>query len=280
MLNRKFLSTMAYVGRTPLVDVSGPASVLGAGPQNSYEYCYAFLAGECQPGSAIGDLFVNAPYVSYPYCYAPGIAQQDDDTNAICVGDLGAYTGNVVQSGFMQQDVVGAVLRRLGPNYSKWNQQDTYWNTDAAPSGLLSLSQVRWLDGVRFDDLLNILPPYPASDGIIRYTFLPVPVTVNPPTGIGAKSAVIAFGYAENGNPLNYYCTSRQESCVAAAAAINPTTPFYFASTESYSGVPCAQTCTITIPALSQHVVYYQVTYLGASGNVVGTSGPQAVATP
>jgi hypothetical protein len=195
------------------------------------------------------------------------------------VGDLGAYTGNVVQFGFMQQDVVGAGLRRLGPNYSKWNQQDTFWNSDAVPSGLLSLSQVRWLDGVRFDDLMNILPPYPAADGVTRYTFLPVPVTVNPPSGLGAQSAIVEFGYAENGNPLNFYCTSRLEACVAAASAINAATPFYYATTEKYSGVPCAQTCTITIPALSQHVLYYRVSYLDASGNTLGMSPPQATMT-
>ncbi len=278
-LNRKILSTMAYVGRNSLVDISGPSSLLSGGPQDSYKYCYALIAGECQPGSAAGNIFVNAPYVSYPYCYYPGIANQDDDTNAICIGDLGAYTGNIAQFGYTQHDVVGAGFRRLGPNYSKWNQQDTYWNSDVTPSGFLMATRVRWLDGVRYEDLMTILPPYPAPDGVARNSFLPVPVTVVAPSGLGVQSAIVEFGYAENGDPGSFYCTSRQEPCVAVASAINTAVPFYFENTENYSGVPCAQSCTITIPALSQRVLYYRIKYLDASGNTLGTSTAQGAAT-
>ena len=279
-LSRKFLPTMAYVGRNSLVDVSGPSSLLSGGSQDSYKYCYALLAGECQPGSGAGDIYVNAPYVSYPYCYYPGIAQQDDDTNAICIGDLGAYTGNIAQLGYTQHDVIGAGIRRLGPNYSRWNQQDTYWNSDVTPSGLLMASRVRWLDGVRNEDLMTILPPYPASDGVTRYTFLPVPVNIDPPAGLPAQSAIVEFGYGENGSAESYYCTSRQETCVVASGAINQTTPFYFEQSESYSGVPCATGCTVMVPGLSQHVLYYRWKYLSGSGQVVGSSQVHVVVTP
>jgi len=279
-LNRKFLTTLAYVGRSPLVDVSGPSSIIGTGVQGSYTYCYALLAGECQPGSAIGDVYVNAPYVSYPYCYYPGIANQDDNTNSICIADLGAYTGNIVQWGYTQHDVVGAGFRRLGPNYSRWNQQDTYWNTDVTPSGFLVASRVRWLDGVRYEDLMTVLPPYPPTDAVARNTFLPVSVTINPPAGLPVVSAIVEFGYAENGGPASYYCTSRQETCVAAGAAINQTTPFYFEQSESYSGVPCAIGCTVTVPALSQRVLYYRWKYLSNSGQIVGYSQARVVVTP
>ncbi len=275
ILNRKFLSTMAYVGRNALVDVSGPFSLLSGGPQDSYKYCYAFIAGECQPGSAAGDVYVNAPYVSYPYCYYPGIAQQDDDTNAICIGDLGAYTGNIAQLGYTQHDVIGAGIRRLGPNYSRWNQQDTYWNSDVTPSGLLMASRVRWLDGIRNEDLMTVLPPYPVPDGVARDSFLAVPVTINPPAGLGVQSAIVEFGYAENGGP----CTSRQEACVAATSTINPAQPFYFENTENYSGLPCAKNCVITIPALSQRVLYYDIKYLDALGNTLGISPIQVTVT-
>jgi hypothetical protein len=280
LLNRKFLSTMAYAGRSSLLDVSGPASLLSGGAQDSYKYCYALIAGECQPGSAAGDVYVNTPYVSYPYCYYPGIANQDDDTNAICIGDLGAYTGNLAQLGYMQQDVVGAGTRRLGPNYSRWNQQDAYWNSNVTPSGLLMATRVRWLDGVRNDDLMTILPPYPASDGVARFTFLPVPVAIDPPAGLPAQSVIVEFGYAENGSPESYYCTSRQETCVAASGGINQTAPFYFEQSETYSGVPCATGCTVTVPALSQRVLYYRWKYLSGSGQVVSSSQVHVVVTP
>jgi hypothetical protein len=280
LLHRKFLATYAYVGRTALVDVSGPGSILSAAAQDSYKYCYALAPGECQPGSSAGDVYVNAPYVSRPYCYYPGIAIGQDDTNAICIGDLGAYTGNVAQMGYTQHDVTGAGIRRLGPNYSRWNQQDVFWNADVTPSGALMATQVRWLDGVRFEDLVTTLPPYPDSDGVARNSFLPLPVTLQPPAGMQIASALVEFGYAENGPAGSYYCTSRQETCVASAGAIQQTTPFYFESSDSYSGVPCTNGCTVTIPALSQRVLYYQWKYLGNSGQLLGSSQTRVLVTP
>jgi hypothetical protein len=280
ILNRKFLATIAYVGRAALVDVSGPGSSLGTGPSDSYKYCYAFTAGECEPDSASGGVYVNTPYVSYPFCNNPGIANQSDDTNAICIGDLGAYTGNLVQMGYTQHDVIGAGFRRLGPNYTRWSQQDVYWNADVTPSGSLMISQVRWLDGVRFEDLINVLPPYPATDGVSRNSFIPVPVTLDPPPGVRIQSAVVEFGYAENGGSGTYYCTSRQENCVATGGAVNQATPFYFEQSESYAGVPCSAGCTIAIPALSQRVLYYRWKYLNNLRQVIGASPASAMITP
>ena len=280
VLNRKFLSTMAYVGRTPLVDVSGPTSSIGFSTSDSYKYCYAFAAGECVSGSAGGDIYVNAPYVTYPYCYYPGIAIQDDDTNSICIADLGAYTGNLAQLGYTTHDLVGAGIRRLGPNYSKWNQHDVFWNSDVVPSGFVVTSRVRWLDGIRFEDLVTVLPPYPPSDGIARNSFLPVGIPIDPPTNSSAQSAIVEFGYAENGDPGSYYCTSRQETCVAASSVVNVATPFYFEQSEQYVGVSCVTGCTVTVPALSQRVLYYRWKYLDSSSQVVGSSQAHVVVTP
>jgi hypothetical protein len=278
LLNRKILTTMAYVGRWPLVDSSGPGALLGSGPQDSYKYCLAQTAGECYAGSAAGDLYVNAPYVRYPYCNYPGIAVQADDTTSICIGDLGANTGNTVQVGVTGEDTAGALTRRLGPNYAKWNQQDVFWNMGATPNGGLSFSQVRWFDGVRSDDLVNILPPYPASDGITRNSFLAVTLASGtPPTG--TSTAVVEFGYAENGVAGNFFCTSRQETCVAVNGNVNATTPFYFETSESYAGMPCGGGCSIVVPALAQHVLYCRWKFKNSSGQVTGTGNTYAVAT-
>ena len=280
ILNRKLLPTMAYAGRFSLVDVSGPNSVIGSGSQDSYKYCYVSVAGECQPGSSIGDVYVNAPYVSYPSCSYPGVAQQSDDTNAICIGPLGAYTGNIVQYGVTQHDLTGAGFRRLGPNYSTWNQQNVFWSVAVTPNGALMESWVRWLDGVAHEDLITIFPPYPTQDAVARNTFIPVPVVIDPPPGSGVQSAIVEFGYAENGDPGNFYCTSRQETCVAASASVSTAPPFYFEQSETFSGVPCATGCTITIPAFSQRALYYRWKYLGSPGQVVESSKVHVVITP
>jgi len=122
--------------------------------------------------------------------------------------------------------------------------------------------------------------PYPASDGVARNSFLPVAVAITPPAGLPVQSAIVEFGYAENGNPESFYCTSRQETCVAASSAVNQAVPFYFEQSEQYSGVPCATGCTVTAPALSQRVVYYRWKYLGNSGQVIGSSQVHVVVTP
>ena len=52
------------VGTHPVLDVSGPASVLTDTAGDNYKGCLAHLAGECWAGSAVGDVYVNAPRVS------------------------------------------------------------------------------------------------------------------------------------------------------------------------------------------------------------------------
>lgn len=280
-LSPKTLTTMAYVGRSALVDISGPGSVLPTDSTGAYQYCVALRAGECRPDSSAGDIYVNAPYVSKPYCDYAGIAIQADDTNSICVGALGAYTGNLVQFGNTQEDIMGATVRRLGPAFSRWNQQSVYWNTTMTTNGGLAFSQVRWLDGIRSEDIITALPPFPASDSITRNTFVPIAVKIPPPPEQGTgKTAVVEFGYAENGSPDSYFCTSRQETCVAASNTLNQASPFYFSQTDTYSGVSCGSGCTVTVPALSQRVMYYRWKYLDGSGNVTAASGTHAMATP
>ncbi len=278
VLKRKQLATMAYVGRSPLVDVSGPSSSIPVDATGSYTYCVALAAGECYSGSAANDVFVNAPFVSYGYCRYAGNAIQADDTNSICIGPLGAYTGNLTQFGVSQQDTYGNYARRLGTAFSRWNQHSVFWNMSMTPNGELGFSQARWLDGVRSDNLVTVLPPYVVMDSPSRNTFVPVEVNI-PPHGAGS-AIVVEFGYAENGPADSFLCTSRNEACIAASSSVSQTTPFYFAQSERYSGVPCASGCTVTIPALPQRVVYYRWEGLDASGAVTSASETWATVTP
>jgi hypothetical protein len=278
-LNPKILTTMAFIGRSPLIDISGPASAIAADASGAYQYCTALKAGECRSDSAAGDIYANAPFVSKPYCDYPGIAAQGDDTNSICIGPLGAYTGNTVQFGTTQQGAAGALARRLGATFSRWNQQNVFWNMSMTPNGELGFSQVRWLDGVRHENLVTVLPPYPSIDSISRNTFVPINIDI-PPANDGGSNVVVEFGYAENGGTDSLFCTSRQETCVAASSAVNQASPFYFAQAETYNGVPCASGCTVAIPALSQRVLYYRWKQRDASGAVLAVSDTRAIVTP
>jgi hypothetical protein len=280
-LHRKELNTIAYVGPWPLVDVSGPSSKIGTTSQDSFKYCYAANAGECASGSAVGDLYVNAPYVDYPYCYFPGIAVLQDDTISICIADLGAHTGNMVEFSVATTDLTGTEVRRLGPTYAKWNQFDVFWNGFVSPNLRMMGTNVRWFDRVRSDDILTVLPPFPVTDGIERTTFVPLSVPAHPSSGLNITGAVVEFGYLENGPAAAYYCTTRREACLATSSAVNAAIPFSYAHTESYTPEPCgASGCTITIPALSRHALYFRVMYFNNLGQVVDYDSPHVVLAP
>ena len=279
-LHRMLLNTFAYVGRWPLVDISGPSSKITDTSQDSYEYCYVEAPGECVPGSVVGDVYLNAPYVDDPYCKYLGIAQPTDDTLSICIGDIGANTGNIVQFATGATDLTGAAVRRLGPNYAKWNQFDVFWNGLLAPNAAFMGTQVRWLDSVRTDNIITVLPPFPASNGHQANTFVPLSVTVKPPPpGLGITSAVVEFGYSDWGPATGYFCTSRRDACVSSPN-INTGAPYSFASLP-YSPVPCgAGGCTITAQVLEGHPVYYRVRYINSSGAVVDFGAPQVTLIP
>ena len=127
--------------------------------------------------------------------------------------------------------------------------------------------------------MLTMLPSYPVSDSVSRNTFVPVRISTPPTRGRGSN-VLVEFGYAENGSADSFFCTSRQETCVAASSTVNQALPFYYAQSETYTGVPCASGCTVAIPALSQRVLYYRWKQRDAFGAVVAVSDTRAVVTP
>src|SRR5207253_3912308 len=136
-----------------------------------------------------------------------------------------------------------------------------------------------FFNATRAELFLAKLPPLPAPDSVARNTFVPIRVTLTPPPGVTVNNAMVEFGYVENGQPADFYCTSRRETCVATAAAINESTPFAFSS-EAPAGAACSTGCTIQIPAIPQRIVYYRVKYRNASNQVLATGAVQAAAVP
>ena len=114
--------------------------------------------------------------------------------------------------------------------------------------------------------LMAKLPPFTSQDKVDRTTFVRAPIAITAPQGQGIASAAIEFGYTEQGDAGLHYCTSRREVCVAVSATINDATPFFYAQTETYTRMPCAKYCTISLPVLPAHVAFYQVKFYDAQG--------------
>lgn len=271
-LHRKLLPTVAYSGRVPLVDLSGPGSSIAS---TINAYCVALLAGECKEGSAVGDVYANAPLTSAGSCLFPGVAIPTDDRGALCIFDA-LLSGNAWQIGVTGQNMTGNRNRSAGNLFSRWSQDGVFWNVIGPPTGTAMFSMVRWLEGIDNQSIITYLPAYPQPDGSQRSTYQSVTVQIPRPVNGSATNAVVEFGYSDFGPAASFYCSGRLESCVAANSA-DSANPWYYENSEAYSGVPCASGCTVSIPVLPNHVVYYRVKLRDAGGAALVT-GPAAVA--
>lgn len=121
-------------------------------------------------------------------------------------------------------------------------------------------------------------PPAPCQpDGVDRSTFVRHPIQITAPAGKNVATAAVEFGYEENGSPNDHFCTSRREACMATSETVNDANPFHFATTETYTRMPCATSCTIVLPVLPMHIAFYQVRFYDAPGTLIASSGGNVV---
>jgi hypothetical protein len=199
------------------------------------------------------------------------------DSGSPCINNLNAYAGNVVQIG-----TDGAHSRNLTGGLVGPRNTNEYPTAKALADGsyvLFSYGDIAYHKPARM--LMVKLPPFTSYDSVDRTTFVRTTISIAPPGGMGIATAVIEFGYDEFGTSTQHYCTSRQEACVAASATVNDAIPFYYATTDTYSRLGCASSCTITVPVLPAHVAYYTVKFYDGSGMFVtnGASGVIAEST-
>jgi hypothetical protein len=277
-MNRKPMAQVASCGPHPLVDVSGPASSIATDASTSYTYCFGRAAGECRPDSAVGQVYVNCPGVTATTCQGSGIhggapfgAGAD-----ICVGNVNNTANAIRQFTLDRTDFAGAYSRTLVTATARVRMVYGFENNQLLPDNSWLLYRSEWLDFQRAEMWAAKMPPYPAPDSVARGTFIPVPVTATPPSGLAVDNAVVVFGYQEYGGN----CTTRNDPCFATGSTI-PTgnSPFFLAS-ENPPGKPCASGCTITVPALSQRILYYKVEYRAANNTVIAVGPLTAVVVP
>jgi hypothetical protein len=181
------------------------------------------------------------------------------------LGNFGGYANGVLQIG------VSGAVRVISNGLAALRDTNDYPTAKALADGSYVLFTVGDTEYSKPSQVLMAkLPPLGKQDEVDRSTFVRARIPLAAPQGQGVASAAIEFGYTEQGEPSQYYCTSRRESCVAVAATVNDATPFYYAQTETYTRMPCAKSCTITLPVLPAHVAYFQVKFYDAQGVLVG----------
>ena len=275
-IDRKLMATAASCGSHPLIDLSGPGSLIASDTSGSYTYCIAREKGECVSNSNVGQVYVNCPGVVWERCSGSAIhgGTPLGIGNDICVSNMGAAANMVRQLSLDHNDFAGAATRNLVSATARLRMVTGFENNRLLPDNSWLLFRAEWLNYSRAEMWMAKMLPYPTPDSIDRGTFVPMVLHLEPPPGVSADNAVVEFGYAEySGN-----CTSRHDPCLANSAMIGAP-PFQFAS-ENPAGMPCSSRCTIAIPAISQRVLYYQVKYRDKSNNTLATSPYQAAAVP
>jgi hypothetical protein len=269
----KRLPLYGYAGHYLLQDVSGPA-IGNTADLPDYSVCRAFKTGECFAGSSAGNL-----YVGVPRAYVDGNCHTDQFTlPSPCAFQLAPVGGQVIQFRVDKTDSMGLSVRKLGYVHGMPGLQYQFSNCRATPDAVFAFCVADWLDGVRSEWVALRLKRMADPDAVNRTTFVPKRLTYQ---GSPDASYIRArFGYLENGGSL-LRCTSYQVECSTEIPSSAATDPYSFTN-EAVTRQLCANgaTCTITIPAISNRMLYYVVDRLDTNGNVVSSYPTNVEAIP
>lgn len=265
----KVFPYLAFAGRYLLKDMSGPASLIG--DKDQWRFCVAYQGGECRPGSAANDVFVNVPEANV----AQSCIVNTYALNSPCFSTPYAYGAWAVQYRYTRDDPNGKNMRRLTMGFTGPGRQYQFENVRVTPEGRWAFLGPGWVDGARSNLMMVKVPPPPADDQIDRTTFIPHQVDI---ASDGVSSyARVRFGYAENGPVDSFFCTSRQESCVTDQTI----GPFAYESSDPLTPAACGSDgCSLSVPVLPGHVQYYQVERLNDYGTVISRGPIQVYAAP
>ncbi len=238
-------------------DKSGPGSSIGNGDNG--KFCVPYNAGECVAGSSVGDVYIAATTLQSIGAAATNCFSNDATYGSPCAFGLYPGMGWAMQIRQTPVDTNATGMRRLTTGFWPALGQYYAYNWVASPDakwGFFAGNPIgqrpRHSDnGTNFFAMK--LPPWPIStDNTGRAKYVSVPV------GGGSGDQVrVAFGYAENGDPSKFFCTTRQEKCWTSSVATS-LNPFVFDS-ETQHKTPCGSGCTISIPAIPGRILFYQI---------------------
>ena len=277
------------IGHRTARDVSGPGVVLADTAAANYTYVLAHVAGEGWPGSAVGDVYINAPFVAkVPIggspqgardgtysCNAKNETFSDNELNDACVGIKAPYGDYIVQYSIIH-DPFNTGARRISNGFHMVRGTDSLWNTPVLPDGNWAITMVSRGEqggGKQMMKLIKIPPSPGIQRGINRGSW--IPITQQVPKGpSGTATVTLEYGYN-----AQYECSTRKEACISVTAQGIPANSYNYAS-DSYTKLPCASGCTITAAANSQRLMWSRIHYWDAGGNNIFTTPPRIDATP
>jgi hypothetical protein len=214
---RKLFPTFAYCGSHPLLDVSGPGSTIDDTAAHSFRYCVAEAAGECQDSNHVrvtsaGEIYANCPRNDGSTCTG------NEGNRGICVMELGSFSGQITQiATAAPSNSPGLDVRALTWGFQPFHIHGGYfWSARSLPDGSWMMVRTPGYRRTANTNFLAKMPPQFTPDGVARDRFVPILVPVKAEKG--ASGATVRFGYAENGAPQSFYCTSRREACIAVDA--------------------------------------------------------------
>ncbi|HVW10994.1 MAG TPA: hypothetical protein VHC90_20560 [Bryobacteraceae bacterium] len=259
-LHYKTLPVIAYAGYHLLQEVSSPAKGDIITDSTPWQFCVALNAGECHTGSAAGEVYLSVP--SGLVRSSQNCVSNWYDDNYPCVFTPLAKAAFAVQEGVSKNDPNGMNWRRITMGFSGPGRQFEFSTFIPDPTGKWGFLEGYWLNGVRNDLMIAKLPPWPNPQDVTvnRTNFINQSVQVGASQNL--PNARVRFGYTENGNASDFFCTARQEACVAAGA------PYSFIS-ESAGWQACTNGCTISVPAIPGRVLFYAVDRQDGAGNTV-----------
>jgi hypothetical protein len=253
-MNFKTQPVVAYAGGYLLQDVSSPATGNVITDVKPWQYCVVYVAGECQTGSAVGEVYLSVPFVGGAYAGNIGYCNSNTVQRLMpCATTLAANAAQIVQSRDDVPDPNALNWRRLGFGLMGPGRQYEFSTAVPDPSGSWAVFACNWCDGVRNELLMAKLPPLPSDAEQPGNDFQLVTVNFGPNSNL--NSARVRFGYAENGHPSLFYCTTRHESC---STTTDSSMPFAYES-EGPGWQSCSAGCTIQVPALPGRVLYYAI---------------------
>jgi len=248
---------VAYAGRHLLRDISSPAKGDVLTDETAWAFCLAFANDECRAGSNPGELYVSVPQGAITdSCISNWYTE-----NFPCVFVATANAAWAVQVDGSRNDPAGVNWRRLTMGLSGPGRQYHFSNFISDPTAQWGFLAANWLDGMRQDIIIAKLPPWPGPDQAAARRAAFTEFTVEPAAEEAFTSARVRVGYAENGPPDSFFCTTRREACSTGG------TPFAFES-EGPEWQECRDGCSIVLPQISGRVMYFAVDRRDADGNV------------